>query len=87
MAKTAKMLKPTENRLAKKRAPPSKNAAIVRTVPVNRESVVSFNFFSFIIITMMEQETFFLFCSSLKIYLFIGFNEVYDTFYDFNFIP
>lgn len=49
MAKTAKMLKPTENRLAKKRAPPSKNAAIVRTVPVNKESAklsVSISFLS-----------------------------------------
>lgn len=44
MAKTAKILKPTENRLAKKRAPPSKNAAIVRTVPVNRKLVKSISF-------------------------------------------
>lgn len=71
MAKTAKMLKPTENRLAKKRAPPSKNAAIVRTVPVNREWAKLSVSISFLLLTMMEQETFFLFCSSLKIYLFI----------------
>lgn len=71
MAKTAKMLKPTENRLAKKRAPPSTNAAIVRTVPVNKEWVKLSVSISFLLLTMMEQETFFLFCSSLKIYLFI----------------
>lgn len=41
MAKTAKMLKPTENRLAKKRAPPSKNAAIVRTVPSTKRKIVN----------------------------------------------
>lgn len=70
MAKTAKMLKPTENRLAKKRAPPSKNAAIVRTVPVNREWA-KLSVSIFLLLTMMEQETFFLFCSSLKIFLFI----------------
>lgn len=70
MAKTAKMLKPTENRLAKKRAPPSKNAAIVRTVPVNREWA-KLSVSVFLLLTMMEQETFFLFCSSLKIYFFI----------------
>lgn len=69
MAKTAKMLKPTENRLAKKRAPPSKNAAIVRTVPVNREWAKLSVSISFLLLTMMEQDTFFLF--SLKIYLFI----------------
>lgn len=86
MAKTAKMLKPTENRLAKKRAPPSKNAAIVRTVPVNREWA-KLSVSIFLLLTMMEQETFFLFCSSLKIYLFIDKKLIglkasmrYDTF-------
>lgn len=54
MAKTAKILKPTENRLAKKRAPPSKNAAIVRTVPVNRKLVKSISI-SFPLMTLTKQ--------------------------------
>lgn len=65
MAKTAKILKPTENRLAKKRAPPSKNAAIVRTVPVNREiGKVNFNFFSLNDLDKADLKTFLLFCNN-----------------------
>lgn len=82
MAKTAKMLKPTENRPAKKRAPPSKNAAIVRTVPVNREWVKLSVSISFLLLTMMEQETFFSSVALLRFTCLLtknwtqGFNEV-----------